>query len=75
MTPRAPPILLLQGGTDLLVDVNDYSAFVNLVKNDNDGNIVFCLLPFAAHAYSWTQQDPHMQISMYFIERFLALNS
>lgn len=74
VSTRAPPILLLQGGTDLLVDVNDYSAFVNTVKNKG-GNIAFCLLPFAAHAYSWTQQDPHMQISMYFIERFLALNS
>src|SRR5262249_18997529 len=67
----SPPTLVFQGGQDVLVSprhLNRLEARLQAV-----GVSYFAAdLPWATHAYDYIFSGPGSQISLYFLERFLA---
>ena len=67
----SPPALFLQGGADVIVSPLHVVHLEE--KMEKIGTRYFTVnLPWATHAFDFVQAGPGSQISLYFVERFLA---
>ena len=71
LSAGSPPTLLLQGHPDVLVS---YLHAVHMRERMDPLGIRYFIvdLPWAAHGFDFVFRGPGSQISLYFIERFLA---
>lgn len=71
LSPSSPPTLLLQGRPDVLVSWR-HTAHMK-AKMDSLGVRHFIVdIPWGAHGFDYVFRGPGSQISLYFIERFMA---
>ncbi|MHA1277944.1 MAG: prolyl oligopeptidase family serine peptidase [Candidatus Helarchaeota archaeon] len=67
----APPCLILHGEKDNMVPFIE-AVQLKLALNSVGAPAVFIRFPFQGHAFDFSYNTPGGQISMYFMERFLA---
>ncbi|MHA1269994.1 MAG: prolyl oligopeptidase family serine peptidase [Candidatus Helarchaeota archaeon] len=68
----APPILLLHGMNDELVPVEQSRQLKAAYDANASSPCILIEFPFVGHAFDYIYNSPGGQISLYFIERFLA---
>jgi acetyl esterase/lipase len=66
-----PPTLLMYGRRDHIVEAK-YGAGLRAALTRAGGDVTYLELPWADHAFDEVFSGPSSQISMYYIERFLA---
>ncbi len=72
--PGAPPVLSIQGDADRLVPPQHALALETLME-ENNNTCITAVLPHAGHAFDAFYNYHFNQVSIYFIERFLALEA
>jgi acetyl esterase/lipase len=68
----SPPILLLHGTNDELVPVEQSRQMKAAYDANSSNPAILIEFPFTGHAFDYVFNSPGGQISLYFIERFLA---
>jgi len=69
---NAPPILLLHGENDELVPVEQSRELKDAYDANATNPAILIEFPFVGHAFDYIFNSPGGQISLYYIERFLA---
>ena len=71
VNPKTPPTLLLHGGDDELVWVQQSQRYSDRLRS-NEVRHVFLRLPWATHAFDYNFNGPGGQLATWAVERFLA---
>ena len=69
-----PPVLLFQGQNDNLVNPEQATNF-QLIMNAQGGACIVGMLPSGGHVMDAIYTSLYSQVSLYYIERFLAITS
>ena len=68
----APPCLILHGQVDKMAPYQESVQLHNRLKTDLNRTSIFLTFPYQGHAFDYSFNSPGGQVSMYYIERFLA---
>ena len=74
VSSSSPPIISFQGTSDTLVEPGEASSLHQKMLA-NDRITILGLMPYAGHAFDSFYGYFHNQVSIYFMERFLALTN
>lgn len=69
---NAPPVLILHGSNDNLVPLRESYQLKMVLEQKSHNPVIMIEFPYAGHAYDFSFNSPGGQISLYYIERFLA---
>lgn len=69
--PPPPPTLLIYGRRDNIVEAK-YGAVLARALRNAGGQVAYLEIPWASHAFDEVFDGPSSQLSLYYIERFIA---